>query len=711
MPVTILGPTSDIPYATFPTLVQIKEHWGDDWQSTPGLYLEQATRNAGGHDLDAASFTWNYGLLAHPWDDQPQQYSPLAIDGWWVQVLLCSQSGTQQIWLGRISGEGREIHGDQGGESGVQRWQAYGPQMILRKATITQSVWLPPAGSHIEGDNWLDWLPGMNDRVGQQALVIGNRSPNTYTSQDGNYQSYVFGGPNTWSAQDFVNYVLAWWLDFSHADPAGPKFTLGGQADLLKNLQFAQEWGEVTTADHVLRTLINPRLGVDFSLEYAADGSGFTVNVFALQTQAVSAGDVTLPANPNTVRVQAGDTPANLSTHVAISNDHKVSLIRVLGKRVVMTCTLAGPQADAYMGGGATATIGFGWPATLQTDYDNGEGSVPTDADGEQLYPPTSAEALDYCRRDPRYRDVYSLWLWQPGTDLTAIKAAVDLDAKGNPSLGTTGSDEPPRQNLLRHTLHWVPLRADYDYSAWNGAAWPPALLTEGADPDATAGDPGYVPLFLPPQVFLPDTNNHYRLASMAGVHVSAPAHGLGVRLNCHPRHLVAASAFTGQKTLHQPKWDAAGMLATLAFESDVRLSLEYQVPKSDPLDGSQEIYIHDAEMWLLAPKTAVGFKNDGSGDFVQSANSLLILRDDRPRLGMVLAGAIARYASSRARAEVTAAGICPWGGLLGQIMTTVESGGDSTTVESPITQIQWSNALDGGVPKTTIRTGFASRE
>jgi len=95
----------------------------------------------------------------------------------------------------------------------------------------------------------------------------------------------------------------------------------------------------------------------------------------------------------------------------------------------------------------------------------------------------------------------------------------------------------------------------------------------------------------------------------------------------------------------------------------------------------------------------------------VTSPAGLQILRDDRPRMGMVLAGAIARYAASRARAEIVATGICPWGGLLGQILTTIEAGGDSTTVQAPITQITWQNALGGGVPKTIVRTGFATSE
>jgi hypothetical protein len=704
MPVTILGPSSSVPYSTYPTLVQIAKNWPDAWKTVPGLTLETASRNAGGNDLDSAVFTWKYGTLRHPWDTAAKVYKPLSIDGYWVQVLLAGGKKPQVLWTGRIYGQGRQIFGAQGGPSGVQRWQAYGPQMILRKMHISQSVWQKPAGAGTlagTGDNIVDWVPPMNDRIGQQALLIGNRSSAQVGPSFSTQSSYVFGGTDIWSALDYLNYLLVWWLDFSQSTPAGPIFKLAGQTTPLQNLKFCQEWPEITTADHILRTLISPKLGLDYTIDYSADQSGFTINVFSLQAQAVSAGGVTLPANSNTVRVKAGATPANLKTQVAISNDHRVRGIRVHGKRIVVCCTLEGPDA-AITDDSRAGMLAASWDTLLETDYDAGTGPAPTDATGANLYPAGSAERADLVRRDPRFRDVYQLWLMPTSVDLQSLLACPMVDARGNPSAGTTGTDEPPRQMQLRKTLHWLPLRSDYDYTSW-----PPTQLTLATDPD-------YATQYLPPQCWLPDTNGYYRPAALAGVHVAAPRHGLGVRLTCHPRHLVGLGEFTATApTAHQPRYNAGAMVATLAFEADARIALEYKVPNGDDVDGWEEIEIPDAEMWLIAPNTYVALANPwvSGAPFTPSPDALTILRDDRPRLGMVLAGAIARYASSRARAEIEAAGICPWGGLLGQILTTIESGGASTTVQSPITQITWSNATDGGTPRTTVRTGFASRE
>jgi len=690
MPVTVLGPASDIPYATLPSLVQVRAQWSDDWQSMPGLYLESCTRNAGAHDLDQCALVWKFGNLMHPWDADKQQVAPLDLDGQWVRVQIFDGDQQQTIWVGRVYGQGKMIEGVQGGgPSGQQRWQCYGPQMVLRKQMVSRSLWTPPAEDPPPGGNWCTWLPPMNDRLGRQAWIVGNRS-----SERLDDKSYVYGGTELWSAYDYVEYLLARFCDFSEG--GGPAFTLGGQADTLKDLKVCQEWPDTISVDAMLKRLIAPKLGLDFSVEYDADTESFTLNVFALQGESVAAGDVTLPKNPNTVTVQAGQTPANLSTHVALTSDHRAAKIRVLGKRVVLCGSVGGPDAEFIWNPGA---LDYGWGFNLQPDYDAGHGPVPSDAAGLKTYPPGSAQAKDYARRDPRYRDVYLLYLSPKSFDLASVGLAIGLDAQGNAST-EPGGNPPARQNFLRKTLRWLPLQTNVDYSSW-----PPVPLSGNSDTD-------YAPQFLPPQVYLHNGTEKYRVAERCGVHLTLPPQGLGLRMHCHPNHEVAASLFPSDAlTLHKPRWAASEMVATLAWETDARLALEYDVPGGDAVDGTLEILVHDAEMWLLAGGTALGVDPTDADRLVTSPAGLQILRDDRPRMGMVLAGAIARYAASRARAEIVATGICPWGGLLGQILTTIEAGGDSTTVQAPITQITWQNALGGGVPKTIVRTGFATSE
>jgi hypothetical protein len=716
MPVTVLGPTGSIPYATYPTVVQVRQTWSDDWVTVPGLYLESCSRCAGGHDLDEATLLWKYGWLKHPWDSELQEYDPLELDKCWVQVLLLDDQQTQSLWVGRVYGEGKNIEGvQQGVASGQQRFQCYGPGMLLRKRHVSRSLWVLPDDGGIElgsGDddddedsgteyNFVQWLAPMNDRVGQHHLLIGNRSSDTYDtpSGDDDEQTYVHGGTDLWSAADYLGYIFAWFADYS--DDGGPQFVIGGQTDPLDDLKTCEEWGASVTVDEILRRIVNPKIGLDFSIDYDAADDCFTVNVFALQAASFSAAGATLPANPNTVTVQAGQTPANLSTHVATSSDHRARIIRVLGKRVVVCCTLGGPQADSNAGSGGDGNPNFligDWDPDLESDYDDGFGPFPDNA----AYPAGSDQAKDFARRDGRYRDVYGLWIMPTSSDdsppdLMDIDAAVWCDEDGDVQTTGPGDGDPPRQTWVRHTLRWLPLTADQDYTSW-----PPTQLTPPVDADNA-------PQFLPPQAWIKGWTD-YRQAERASVHVQAARQGLGMRLECHPRHLIALGVFGGS-SLTQPRWDARTIEATIAFESDARFSMEYENEDADACDGVMEIVVPDAELWVLAPGTAVGIDPGDPTKFTLSPSELYTLRDDTDRLALVLAGAIARYSQARARAEIVAAGICPWGGLLGQILTTVEAGGDSTSVQSPITQIVWTNALDGGLPRTTIRTGFAHSE
>ena len=82
-----------------------------------------------------------------------------------------------------------------------------------------------------------------------------------------------------------------------------------------------------------------------------------------------------------------------------------------------------------------------------------------------------------------------------------------------------------------------------------------------------------------------------------------------------------------------------------------------------------------------------------------------MIVRNDWARISARMAGALARHYQERARAQIVVRGLLPWGGLLGQILTVIDEGGDSQTIEAPITDIRW---MGGDHPTTIISTGFA---
>jgi hypothetical protein len=134
---------------------------------------------------------------------------------------------------------------------------------------------------------------------------------------------------------------------------------------------------------------------------------------------------------------------------------------------------------------------------------------------------------------------------------------------------------------------------------------------------------------------------------------------------------------------------------------------MEYATPDTlAGVDGVEEIAANDCELWVLAPYTVLDVDDQDSTKVKTSGGDPVTLRNDSDRMAMLLAGAIARYNQSRARATIVAQGLMPWGGLLGQIMTVVDAGGAGEQIDAPITSITWTS---GDNPRTTVQTGFAT--
>ena len=66
------------------------------------------------------------------------------------------------------------------------------------------------------------------------------------------------------------------------------------------------------------------------------------------------------------------------------------------------------------------------------------------------------------------------------------------------------------------------------------------------------------------------------------------------------------------------------------------------------------------------------------------------MLRDDTPRLGMAMAGALSHYAAPRSRAVITLEGLEPWSGLVGTVLRVHDLYGDTSSFCAPITSVSW---------------------
>ncbi len=690
MAITIIGETSTATGVVYPTIVQVRRTWSDEWQFTPALEFVGCSIATAAAGLDSCTLRHLYGHVKMPWETgigQPSSWG--SGTGWWVRVIVLDDQGWQAIFTGRISGEGRAVHGTDNGPSGIQEYQAYGPLQMLEKISVSTSWWDTGGADPVE----LGWMPGLNDRDGR-GTVFGNRCA------DKMGDSYAFGTTSGWSHLEFAEYILDRFVEYEN----GPRWTMGGQHELLDELTEMVPWGTSITAAEMLRALIPVRLGLDFSIVPTDDG--FEINVFALTARDWSFNDKTLPKNPNVIAFRAGESPANIQTTVVSTSDHLYSKLRVLGRRIVVCCTLWGDTAlSEHLGLLSDPTLVPKWSDELEGSYKS-----PTIEHAGYHDRPVDADAV---RQQSRFEPVYQFYGaptdWNPATWGAA------------PQLKNTGELHSPNaataQVSVRSTLPWLPLYEGKDYST---------------DPPTDVNLEDVQPELQRPLVWLyqhtwvwqgtasPFWQNNYLWlaenyfgryvsAPEAGISVSVPRDDWGVVLNANPNHILGLGLFDPGSywTMHDPLYDYKYSMATIAFETDHRLQLVAELPGAPEGLGTLDITVDDAECWILAANTAVGISDDGQ-KVKLSGGDVRELRNDSSRLAFVMAGALSKNFQERMRGEIVAKGLRPWGRLLGQVLSYVEEAGSTHRIGAPITSVSWTAGGKGDAGHTVLSTGFA---
>jgi len=688
-------------------ILQVKKAWSDNWQYRSELELVAGRAAAAGQDLGSLQFRRVYGRVKAPHESDITTRTPIDLQNWWVRLLLVTDQGPFTVWVGRVTSEVRGPHGgdvkdgsDNAVWSGVQTWTAYEPLQLLRKIHISESKWWQDSAMQTLG-----WVPGMNARDARK-LLVGNRSEShinaagTAVDASDSEGSYLYGGSEQWTRFQYLQYILHRFVEDrdSDGDLVGPAWMLSGYTDTLHELTDTVDFGVTQTAADIIRKLISTRHGIDYKivpLVYAAgsppDVWGFDIQVYPLLAQDVTFGGTTLPKNPDLVNLKRSEHANMLEPRIERSADHQYKRIRVLGKRIVVCCSLHGDKAIApgfdRDDEERVVTLVAKWSAALETAYKAGTGNS---ADASKKH--------DAARAHDRFTAVYQQFGAPTDWDFHAGFANPILYSDGQ-TIEVEDVSTGAYQNQVRETLSWLPLLAGYDY----GPAVPVIDNTSDHEPGQ-----------LPPVAWILDPKSE-QWATTDAVGLGAVQRlttDWGLRLNPAPNHLLAKNHWTsanGSKS--SPTHDYDTLVFTIAFESDHRVTMEYQVADTvSPEDGILDIQT-DAEFWYLAPNTAVGVRNtvnetQTTNELVGSGSTGRVLRNDVTRMAAVMAGAIARYFNERARATITFRGLLPWAGLLGQILNVVEgSGGDTQSVQAPITGVEWH---PGPPPMTIIHTGFA---
>lgn len=662
MPTTQITPVqTSYPQETLPIIAQVKETWTDEWADDRALELVSLCWASAGQDLGEAVCERRYGLLRHPWETGGATvHPPVTLDNWWIRFQQEVDGNRVTLWTGLVAQEARSLYGT--GELGAtkvpagnQRYVAYQPAYLLRKISVSESDWQVDDGNNGVEIRRMKWMPDVNMRDHHNTLV-GNRTEHI----DEEAGSYLYGGTDVWSHKDFVEYLLKRFCDRDD----GPTWTLVDGSGVMASIQQTIKLPDSATVDEMLKLLIPPKFGLDYFIE-TVEG-GFQLTVFSLSDTDMTFGGSTLPANPNLVEWSIGQALDLRISEVARSVVHKYSRIRVIGKRMVVCCSLSADQ------GNPTQLI-EGWTTGDLERYLAGTG---TPADDPQQH--------DQARARDEMVDVFQKYVARAGLDPDSMKARPSVTYAGTIAQNTPSS---AWQSIVRRTLTWLPLRAGVDYSQG-----PP-------DPD-----PGGE--FVPPQAWLLDpATNRYVPVDTLGMGLIVLHRDWGVRVSASPNHKLALNNWPETEplpadTMVDPKYDYNTLRTTVAIESDQRLQLEHIVEEND--DGSVLVIDDDqAELWYLAKDTWIGVNDDGT---MTKTTTGYVLRNDVTRLEQLMAGAVARYRLSRGRAIYQLEGWQQMQNLLGQILITVDDGSSPMEMSAPITQLRWTRDV-----KTTLTAGFAA--
>lgn len=612
------------------------------------LELESCQVTSGNQGMSSAVIRREYGTGKYPHQSSLALRSPLVgMIGKWISITFSNAAGQAETqFRGVIVQEANTLHGSDGSApTGVQRWHCRGPLHLLRKVTVSRSYWLEGVG--LTATVTMDTVPSFNERD-ELGTLAGNRS----AVENGG--TYLFGGSDLWTRAQAVAYLLG------RFGPAGVSWQITGDRQLLDAATDAIGMGQSGTLENALNRIISPQFGLDYVVRPYS--SGFAIHVFSLSAQSVTFGGTTLPANQRKVSAVAGGSAETRMVEFMREESQRYSRIRVIGERAVACFTL---RASA-------GQLVAKWDAATEAAYLAGTG---TSADSGALH--------DEARRRPRLASVFTTYGAPQPFALGSVGAGVGVS-----STGGIDSYASSHQSIRRSTLAWLPLRAGHTYASGSEVA--EVASNHEAD------------LQRPMAWILDPSTSRYVRVEELGLGLAVPWNDWGIILQGADPHILALNHWAGaEATEAPPVYDWETMVATIAIQTDVRMAIEASVDDGADAGSVLEINVPGAELWFAAPGTVVGTTGAGALETITDA---IELRNDASRLSAVMAGAVARYLRSRARATVVMQGYQPWASALGAIMTDVRLGGIAEDVGAPVTSVSYEGAES---PMTRVRAGY----
>lgn len=687
-----------------PHQVFTRSSWSGDWTVRHYLYAN-SVRWAAKPTMDEAELEYRYGDIMRPNTAFFAKGNPLSIDGHYVKIVIEQGEGRDDLtWYGVLVERSDELRGSDGtSPSGRTHYTAYGLEYLLSKSPITRSFYR----REDDGESFVDRAIGFNTAVrdaydGDSRASAGTTRQGNMSEAPGFNVAPVFrkAGEDgtTWSAANIIEYLLSYHAPVNADGNEAIRFVLDYDS-AIDHLTWGTPVVEVRrhAVLDILNELCDRRRLTSWRLVVESDDT-VSVVIFTFNASAISLPDgSTIPANDSTVTWNF-DSQVEIASAVLMQDrSAKFDYVLVRGERRTSTFTVS-----TY-----TSKIEKDWETADETAYITGAG-VGADRNAKQ-------ERNRLYRLTDRFKRVYSYFKipksWT-GTDYAGTVVCPTLDASGN----VTAISEKFWYPGLRLTAR-LPLQHDIDYSGTN-------IADDNLVDTAPAGS---LPEYRAPLILIKTEGSRYRQIEhlsaesnddsagkfygwSAGVRMQDEALGfvLDVRGDA-PQHIIAGPAFTGADADDLADFSSSESLnyaddisATVCIEFDSYCQGVW--PTGSPLESTDTlrsllIEVPNARLDYVVPGTVVAVNASGT---LTTNSSGGFITDDRERVENIARMAYEWYSATRYALHVSVNDlVCDFS--IGQLITTIEHGTLTRTINSVITDI----SLDLVQGTSSVKTQF----
>lgn len=666
--------------------VEFKSSWNGNWTTVPYLTPLHFERRDGS-GIGQARFLYHWGQVKREDQTQYQTYAPIDLLNGYVRIWTTYAGQEKLRWLGIIIDE-QATHLSlptlTDTSIGDQQFTAFEMTYLLDRIIIDKAFVRYPSDGLAEPVA-VDSTPSFNlaDRFGGQ--LLGNRSAQTYNNV------YYFDLETTtdisdlWEGEAVLTYLIS---NISLGEFANNIYR-SGEVSYLSTIY--RQWnlgGKSMLA--AINEIISRDLGFCWCLDFD-DSDRFYLKVRGMPKEEISIGIAAIPQNYEQVPLIVPSVhPFNHilgDLTVRISTARNYSEIEVRGAPVQVTATYGlGPDKDLYPA----------WNTAAETAYKD-----PGGADIEEN---------DQIRSTDRFEGVWTTFTlpknWRGNARDMNSTFSQDILPTVNPVDGSVtlgafagnfwiGEKQFEREN---------PFYVGVDYYAGSGGVpgWTEdsaleyqplvAFYRDQTDGDLHQKTDRYIHLDRIKES-LPDVTQ--------SVGVRPLDKQPGVDFSVTPRHLLALSYWDGDNSDTKPEFKYGDIYVTASMKFDERIKIR----RSTGLPGTRlTIDIPEAEVWVIAPGTMVDVNNDGY-PVLYSGDSQV--RDDRPMMEGILAGALAWYGTVRRAVSIPIYRVDNFVNMLAMVTEVTDYYYFTIPINSVVTAIK--TDIVGGT--TTIETNWMQED